>query len=72
MIEFGPIERKPGSDTRYINVSKDGKPWAQIWTFVRKGEKHPWHAKPLHGKHASFYSCEGGLAAAKKYLEEYK
>lgn len=42
-----------------INVSLNGKPFGQMWTFKAKGETHPWHAKPLNGEHATFWGRNG-------------
>ena len=66
---FHPKATKPGGSQITINVDKDGEPFGQLWTFKKKpGYYHPWHAKALNGEHACFYSKEGGLDAAKKYI----
>lgn len=42
-----------------INVSLNGEPFGQMWTFAKKGEVHPWSCKPLNGDHAFFYGPNG-------------
>jgi len=46
-----------------INVSLNGKPFGQIWTFHKKGEVHPWHSKPLKGEHKAYYGRTGKRCA---------
>ena len=48
-----------------IEVSSGGEPFGLIWTYPDTAtESHPWHAKPLEGKHVTFAT----LDAAKTYM----
>lgn len=39
-----------------INVSRHGYPYGQMWTWKdTKTNQHPWHVKPLTGKHTCFW-----------------
>lgn len=56
---------------RYINVDYKGRPFAQLWTWKKQNETHPWHAKLACGEeYKCFYSDEGGLEAAKDWLRK--
>jgi len=62
---FSKMIKNNGSSMRTWNVDRDGKPFGQIWTFVSRGEEHPFHAKTLDGK----YQTHGRLVDAKTYME---
>ena len=65
---FHPVAPLKGIDTKTINVSRDDKPFGQMWTFTNtKDEEHPWHVSPLNGEHKVFWG-KGGLQAAKEYM----
>lgn len=50
-----------------INVSRNGEPFAQLWTFKdSKYEAHPWHLKTLSGLYKTFGGAAGQSAKAKK------
>jgi len=58
--------KRPGLTQKTINVERNGKPFGQLWTWPNtKTEKHPWHAKPLNGKHETF----GTLREAKNHMK---
>lgn len=63
MFTFSEIIKTKGSNAQRINVSKDGRPFGQIWTFKAAGEKHPWHFKGLSGSYQTFST----LKAAKEF-----
>jgi len=52
-VEFTAVNYSKASKGQrlFVNVSLDGEPYGQLWTFQAKGEKHPWHSKPLDGDH---------------------
>lgn len=67
-VTFKNILPAKGANRREINVEVDGKPFGQLWTFMAKGETHPWHAKTLSGEYRAFYSKDGGLTAALDFM----
>lgn len=46
----GPVRHK-GSTCKFWNVSVDGVPFGQIWTFIARAEIHGFHAKTLAGEY---------------------
>lgn len=58
-----------GENNREINVEVDGEPFGQLYTFSAQHEQHPWHAKLLNGEYAQFWTKDGGLVAAIKWVE---
>lgn len=42
-----------------INVDLNGSPFAQLWTWRKSRETHPWHAKTLNGDYSHFYGIGG-------------
>jgi hypothetical protein len=72
-VEFIKRNRVPGGKSTRIDVDRNGKPFAAMWTFRVKGEEHPWHVKPTdnaHGEHEVFWKSDGGLTAAKARIVE--
>lgn len=70
-FEYNRRKRKPGSNMIEVEVSRNGRPFGMIWTFVAsRREKHPWHSKPLNGDHAAFYGRDG-LNKAKAHMEAH-
>ena len=62
---FTNVITKPGSTQQTVNVSRDGEPFGQLWTWANtRTELHPWHAQPLDGLHKLFNS----LPLAKEYM----
>ena len=57
----------PGNASyRYVEVSRNGRPLGLLWTWLNTADtKHPWHAKPLNGRHHTFRT----LALAKRWME---
>jgi hypothetical protein len=65
-IAFAPAVRAPGSNRIAINVSKDGRPFGQLWTFANDRKTfHGWHAETLAGEY-EFFEPSDLSAAAKK------
>lgn len=50
-----------------IDVDRNGRPWARLWTFEADGETHPWHAcvGPGMSKYRASYA---GLDAIKDWV----
>lgn len=64
-MEFSKVIKRSGSTQKTVNVSLNGQPFGQLWAWNNtRTERHPWHAKPLNGEHATFET----LAAAKSHM----
>lgn len=76
MLTFIPRKARLGSSQRVIDVERNGEPFGQLWTFRNSRTTwHPWHAKPLHGEHKTFWNADetgGNLPAAKAYLQAHQ
>jgi hypothetical protein len=65
MTTFTKVFTAPTTSTKTVNVSRNGEPFGQLWTWKNtRTEQHPWHAKPLNGEHEVFKT----LAEAKDHM----
>jgi hypothetical protein len=70
VLEYTKRPKVRDSTMKEIAVTKNGRPFGMLWTWpTTRTETHPWHAQPLKGEHKAFYAKEGGLKAAKAYME---
>ena len=70
IIQFSQQKTYRGSNQISIDVARNGRPFGQIWTFRKTAtETFPWTAKTLAGEFKHFYKVDGGLRAAKKWIE---
>lgn len=71
-LKFSETIRPAGSNMYRINVSLNGEPFGQLWTFYVRGEIHGWHAKTLDGRSTVFHSATKAvsLRRAKGWMEE--
>jgi hypothetical protein len=68
MTTFSKIIKKSGSTHKMIEVSRDGKPFGALWTWMNtKYDTHPWHYKTLNGEYGFFYGKDG-LKKAKEAI----
>jgi hypothetical protein len=72
MVTFSKDIKFRGSNQTTVNVSRNDRPFGQLWTFTAKGETHGWHAKTLAGDYRLFEAAnkKDALFAARKWIAE--
>jgi hypothetical protein len=70
MVTFSNSIKVKGSNQTTVNVSRNDRPFGQLWTFTAKDETHGWHAKTVAGDYRLFEAAKKGAAleAARKWI----